>query len=94
MFTVPSQGALDKSWIVVRRERQTFTRLERTGAVVFTVRTCMDRLVSLGLGDLNGLRCEVRAWPDDVKTYRCFDVWGTVLLGYCDEVCAQKEGKN
>ncbi|QDS77495.1 hypothetical protein FKW77_000206 [Venturia effusa] len=36
MCNFPISGRLDKDWIVVRRERQTFTRLERTGAIVFT----------------------------------------------------------
>lgn len=88
MCQVPGEGGLDKAWIIVRRERQTFIRLEQTGAVVFTVRTSMERLSSLSVEDLNGLRREVRAWPDDVAAYRCRDVWGDVLLRYCDEMCA------
>lgn len=95
MFSVPtSPGRLDKEWIVVRKERQTFTRLEHTRAIVFKVRTSMERLTSLSLEDLDGLRCEVRAWPEDVATYRCCDVWGDVLLGYCDEMCAHMDEEN
>lgn len=98
MFAVPTSCGglssvgekLDERWIVIRRERQTFTRLERTGAIVFTVRTRMGRLESLGLQELNGLRKEVRAWPDDVAKYRRRELWGEVLLGFCDGMC--KEG--
>ncbi|KAE9982283.1 hypothetical protein BLS_006290 [Venturia inaequalis] len=88
MFPVPASAERwDERWIVVRRERQTFTRLERTGAIVFTVRTRMERLSSLGLKELDGLRREVRAWPDDVALYRRREVWGDVLLGFCDGKC-------
>ncbi|TLD27765.1 mannosyl transferase protein [Venturia nashicola] len=96
MFAVPSasEGQLGEEWIVIRRERQTFTRLERTGAIVFTVRTRVERLTLLCPKDLDGLRREVRAWPDDVATYRRRDLWGEVLLGYCDRICGNLEERS
>ena len=39
----------------IRRERQTFTRLEHSGAVLFTVRTFMEPLTQLGDEGLRAL---------------------------------------
>ena len=47
---VPSYDPLSSD-LMIRRERQTFTRLEKTDAVLFTVRTYMQPLVEWGVAD-------------------------------------------
>lgn len=97
MFSAIELQAVDvltPEWIVVRRERQTFTRLEESLAVVFTVRTTMTRLTSLDYKDLNGLAKEIRAWSEDVATYRRYDIWGDTVLHYCDRRCAEMAQRN
>jgi len=89
MFTDPGGlGILLPDWIIIRRERQTFTRLPQTEAVCFTVRTTMTRLTELKKEDFKGLAMEIRAWPQDVADYRRADIWGDVVLRYCDKRCA------
>lgn len=78
-------GILRPEDVIIRRERQTFTRLPKSGGVCFTVRTSMARLIELEDEDFNGLAMEIRAWPEDVKEYRGFGVWGEVVLRYCDQ---------
>jgi hypothetical protein len=78
-------GILRPEDVIIRRERQTFTRLPKSGGICFTVRTSMARLIELEDEDFKGLAMEIRAWPEDVMEYRGFGVWGDVVLRYCDE---------
>lgn len=86
-------GILRPAEIILRRERQTFSRLPESGAVCFTVRTSMSWLTELGVVDLAGLAREIKTWPQDVAEYRGFGVWGNVVLRYCDERCAGSTGE-
>lgn len=56
-------SAMDPRYIIVRRERQTFRRLEQTGAIVFTVKTGIQSLVDLGEEERKGLAKEIRSCP-------------------------------
>jgi hypothetical protein len=85
-------GILRPQDVIVRRERQTFTRLERSEAVCFTVRTTMTRLIELKDEDYRGMAMGIRAWPEDVAEYRGVSVWGDVVLRYCDERVAGSIG--
>ncbi|KAL2062994.1 hypothetical protein VTL71DRAFT_6066 [Oculimacula yallundae] len=69
----------------IRRERQTFTRLEHTGAVLFTVRTFMEPLYQLGDDELSALRHQVLGWDEEVRVYKGGDIWGPLLMQYCEE---------
>jgi hypothetical protein len=68
--------------VVVRHERQTFRRLARSNTILFTMRTYMNNLVDMNEEDLAGFAAVVRAWPDDVASYKGRDFWGPVA-SYC-----------
>ncbi|KAG4432037.1 hypothetical protein IFR05_012476 [Cadophora sp. M221] len=69
----------------IRRERQTFTRLEHSGAVLFTVRTFMEPLTQLGDDELRVLRSQVLGWDEEVRVYKGGDIWGPLLMELCEE---------
>ncbi|KAK0122762.1 hypothetical protein ONS96_009797 [Cadophora gregata f. sp. sojae] len=69
----------------IRRERQTFTRLEHSGAVLFTVRTFIEPLTQLGDDELRALRSMVLGWEEEVRVYKGGDIWGPLLMEWCEE---------
>ncbi|OKL64403.1 hypothetical protein UA08_01122 [Talaromyces atroroseus] len=69
--------------VLLRRERQTFRRLPRTGALVFSVKTTLETLKDLPVDQLQALATEIRSWPDDMAKYKGRDVWGQRVLDYC-----------
>ncbi|TVY46352.1 hypothetical protein LOCC1_G003615 [Lachnellula occidentalis] len=69
----------------VRRERQTFTRLEKTGAVLFTVRTYMQPLDDLEDEEAVALIHQVRGWEEEIKVYKGWDVWGQAFEKWCEK---------
>lgn len=69
--------------IIVRRERQTFRRLPRTGALVFGVKTTLTALDELSMQELENLGKEVESWPEDVGKYKGRDIWGAKVLEFC-----------
>lgn len=71
--------------LMVRRERQTFRRLEKTGAVLFTVRTYMSPMINLGNEELKALKSQVAGWEDEVRSYKGGDLWGPPLDAWCQE---------
>ncbi len=71
--------------LMVRRERQTFRRLEKTGAVLFTVRTYMGPITNLSNGELRALRSQVMGWEDNIRRYKGGDIWGPPLDAWCNE---------
>ncbi|KAI9772431.1 MAG: hypothetical protein M1840_000634 [Geoglossum simile] len=77
--------------ITIRYEKQTFHRLPKSGAILFTVQTLMCSLVDLGAEDLENFAAAVRAWPDDMAIYKGRDFWGPVALNYCDEINKAKK---
>ncbi|KAI6714003.1 hypothetical protein JHW43_003433 [Diplocarpon mali] len=79
--------------LMVRRERQTFTRLERTGAVLFTVRTYMEPLTQLCDDQLRALRSQVLGWEEEVRKYKGSDIWGPGLTSLCEERLGPVVGK-
>jgi hypothetical protein len=62
--------------LYVRRERQTFRRLAKSQAVLFTVRTYMQPLVSLNADEELALRQQVGGWEGASRTYKGSEVWG------------------
>ena len=76
---------------MVRRERQTFRRLPRTGAIVFMVKTALEPVVGLAETEKRNLAREIRAWPEDIALYKGIGVWGTPLLRYLDGLSPEVE---
>ena len=70
--------------VVIRRERQTFRRLPKSGAVLFTVKTDVQKLAKLNAKDLLELATEIRSWPAEIATYKGRDRWGKCVLDFCD----------
>ncbi|KAF2749515.1 hypothetical protein M011DRAFT_475597 [Sporormia fimetaria CBS 119925] len=77
--------------VVVRSERQTFQRLEKSGAVVFTVKTSVERLVDLARDQREKLAREIRSWPDEIAEYKGRDLWSSTVLGFCEGAKARVE---
>ena len=71
--------------IIIRRERQTFRRLPRTDAIVFSVKTTLTALDELPSQELANLATEISHWPDDVAKYKGRDVWGPAVLEFCKQ---------
>lgn len=68
--------------ILIRRERQTFRRLPRTGAIVFGVKTYLTTLNQLPMQELENLAKEMQSWPEHVGEYKGRDVWGAKVLEF------------
>jgi len=63
-----SVNTVTPEMIVLRTERQTFRRLPKTGAILFTIRTYTTPVVKLAQepGVPSRLASSVRSWPDSV----------------------------
>lgn len=70
--------------IIIRRERQTFHRLPESGAVIFTVKTSISRLMDIPKNELEKLAAEIRAWPEDIANYKGRPLWKRPVLGYIE----------
>ena len=71
--------------ILVRRERQTFRKLPKSNAVVFTVKTTIVPLMGLGDEDLLGFARDIISWPSEVATYKGRDVWENCAMEFCKQ---------
>ncbi|PWY90106.1 hypothetical protein BO70DRAFT_393294 [Aspergillus heteromorphus CBS 117.55] len=71
--------------IVIRRERQTFRRLPRTGTIVFGVKTTLTTLDELPMQELQNLAKEIKSWPEYVGEYKGREVWGAKALEFCEK---------
>ncbi|KAF2843595.1 hypothetical protein M501DRAFT_926651 [Patellaria atrata CBS 101060] len=69
--------------IIVRHERQTFTRLPKSDTVLFTVNTSLVPLVDLTDEQLDGLASEICSWPHATARYRGRDLWGEIVVDFC-----------
>ncbi|RDL41788.1 Uncharacterized protein BP5553_01767 [Venustampulla echinocandica] len=79
----PSEAAITPSDLWVRRERQIFRRLERCGAVLFTVRTYMQRLVEVEGAQVEALKTQVEGWDEDIMDYKGSKIWGETFREWC-----------
>ncbi|KAJ5099896.1 hypothetical protein N7532_006897 [Penicillium argentinense] len=68
--------------IIIRRERQTFRRLPRTGALVFGVKTYLTTLDQLPMQELENLVKEMKSWPEHVAEYKGMNVWSAKVLEF------------
>ena len=69
--------------IVMRRERQTFRRLEHSDTVCLAVRTTLHPLDQLSLLELQALVRDMMSWPEQVARYKGLHCWGDCVLTYC-----------
>ncbi|KAL9053266.1 MAG: hypothetical protein Q9162_004874 [Coniocarpon cinnabarinum] len=76
--------AVEHHWF--RSERQSLSRLPRTGAVVFTIRTYFHPITEVAREPYvpGRLASAVRSWGDDVSRYKGKERYGEVLLQYLD----------
>ncbi|KAJ5946951.1 hypothetical protein N7454_003790 [Penicillium verhagenii] len=79
--------------IIIRRERQTFRRLPRTGAIVFGVKTYLTPLRQLPMQELENLAKEMKTWPDYVSEYKGKDLWGKKVLEYYNRRLTESQGE-
>jgi hypothetical protein len=70
------------SKIYVRRERQTFTRLAMSDAILFTVRTFMTPLTSLGDDELTAFVEQAKGWTGEMAAYKGREQWWDTVLRY------------
>jgi hypothetical protein len=70
--------------IVVRREHQTFRRLPKSGAVIYSTRTEVSRLTELDVHSRRKLVEEIRGWDREVATRKGLELWQRVVIGYCE----------
>ncbi|PSN74894.1 hypothetical protein BS50DRAFT_671183 [Corynespora cassiicola Philippines] len=75
---------LKPSNVVVRRERQTFRRLPKTGAIVFSVKTSTESLVDLDMREKKKLSNDIRNWPTEMAIYKGRPLWQRVVIGFCE----------
>lgn len=70
-----------------RSERQTLRRLPRSKALVFTVRTYFEPVTMIAKEPhVPGRLAEaIRAWDEEVSTYKGKRHWDHLLLPYLDE---------
>ena len=83
LFTdINKENAGEKIWL--RVERQTFRRLERTGLVVFGIRTHMNRLDSAitNSGDAKRLISAIEQLPESVVRYKSMGVFREPCLDW------------
>lgn len=77
--------------ITIRRERQVFRRLPKSGGIVFSVKTSLTTLDQLPLEELQNLAKEIESWPEDVGKYKGRDTWGVKVLEFCQKRAAQDD---
>ncbi|KAJ5682881.1 hypothetical protein N7462_006046 [Penicillium macrosclerotiorum] len=73
--------------IIIRRERQTFRRMPRTGTILFGVKTYLTTLDQLPMQELENLAKEMKSWPDYVGDYKGKGVWGAKVLEFYKSRC-------
>ncbi|KAJ6096967.1 hypothetical protein N7486_007713 [Penicillium sp. IBT 16267x] len=79
--------------IIIRRERQTFRRLPRTGAIVFGVKTYLTPISQLPMQELENLAKEMKTWPEYVSEYKGKEVWGRKVLEYYNKRVAETQSE-
>jgi hypothetical protein len=78
--------------LYVRRERQTFRRLPKSQAVLFTVRTFMKPLVDLDENEAVALRQQVGGWEGLSRRYKGSEAWGNAFAEWERRVVERKRG--
>jgi hypothetical protein len=71
--------------IYIRRERQTFTRLPTSDAILFTVRTFMTPLTSLGDEEFTAFIEQAKGWEGEMAAYKGREQWWDTVRQYYEE---------
>jgi hypothetical protein len=81
---VTAENAGDRVWL--RVERQTLTRLPRTGAIVFTIKTTIDPLSVLARHkDLCfGLKGSTESMKPDMQNYKAIARYKAAMIAWLD----------
>jgi hypothetical protein len=90
----PASKICSLSEIYIRRERQTFTRLSTSDAILFTVRTFMTPLTSLGDKELTAFVEQAKGWGGDMAAYKGREQWWDTVLQYQEERKRVLAGRN
>ncbi|KAM5447881.1 hypothetical protein MaudCBS49596_005675 [Microsporum audouinii] len=69
--------------VLIRRERQTFSRLPVSNGILFTVKTTVSFLQDLPLAELQLLAKDFESWPEDMAAYKGRSHWGETILSFC-----------
>jgi hypothetical protein len=72
------------SSLLIRRERQTFRRLQRSSTIVFTVRTTLENLTDVAESERPNLVKEIRYWPRDIAEFKGRALWQRAVVGWCE----------
>ncbi|KAK9830711.1 hypothetical protein WJX74_003697 [Apatococcus lobatus] len=74
--------------LIIRSERETLTRLPKTQAILFTIRTYRRPLSDLAAHPEQALKlaAAIRALPPDVRDYKGLKAVGKAALGYLDHL--------
>ncbi|PLB54718.1 hypothetical protein P170DRAFT_470164 [Aspergillus steynii IBT 23096] len=77
----------------IRTELQSLTRLPRSQANVFTVRTYLTPMTELRHEpeQLEALWDHTRNFPPDTANYKCHHLWGDVFEKFCREVLGKND---
>lgn len=78
---------------MIRKERQSFRMLPKSGAVVFTAQTKIRAVQDFGAAELQTTIQEIRDWPADVATLKGRDLWGDVLEHMCASMPASSKDR-
>ncbi|KAF3039316.1 hypothetical protein E8E12_001549 [Didymella heteroderae] len=70
--------------IIVRREHQSFHRLPKSGAIIFSTRTEVSRLTELDLHGRRKLVDEINGWDRKIATRKGLELWQRAVIGYCE----------
>ncbi|KAF8867146.1 hypothetical protein BDZ45DRAFT_700125 [Acephala macrosclerotiorum] len=87
----PPSKPLTARDLIVRRERQTFIRLEKTDAVLFTVRTYLQPMIELGEEEVRALRSQIMGWEEEVRLYKGYGIWGEALMRWCEQMVGDSD---
>ncbi|EFW20916.1 hypothetical protein D8B26_002798 [Coccidioides posadasii str. Silveira] len=69
--------------LIIRKERQSFTQLPKSGAVLFNVKMSLTYLPDLPLEELRNMVKEINSWPEDMAKYKGREHWGLVVHEHC-----------
>ncbi|KAL4903056.1 hypothetical protein BDW74DRAFT_180347 [Aspergillus multicolor] len=80
----------------IRTELQSLSKLPRSEAVIFTVRTYVTPLSALSTepAHLETLWDHVRNFPEDIAEYKCRHLWNDVFEVYCREMLGKNDPDN
>jgi len=69
--------------LMIRKERQSFRMLPKSGAVVFTARTRIRAVQDFDREELETTVQDINGWAADIATLKGRDLWGDVLQNIC-----------